>query len=122
MLENVKRQLNVIGFAALIFAAAFAAIIASADPMKASWIVIVLAYCCVAGFVYCLMTLVFYAVRPKGQGELHYQRLSEANREAFLAAVFVIASLFLSSRGLLYWWVEATLFCALVCFELFFLI
>jgi Ca2+/Na+ antiporter len=121
MLENAKRQLNLYALIMFLFIAAFVALITTVDPYVAGKFTIFLAYCCVAGFVFCLSTLVFYAVRPKDHGGLHYQRLSHANREAFFVTLFVIVSLVLGSHGLLYWWIEATLFFALVSFELFFL-
>ncbi len=122
MLENVRRQLNLYGILALLFALGFGAIISTVDPFHASFVTIALAYLCAFGFVFCLMTLILYFIRPKNEGVLHYQRLGQANREAFFAAIFVIGSLFLASKGLLYWWIEATLFFALICIELFFLL
>ena len=122
MLENVRRQLNLYGIIAVLFAVGFGAIISTVDPFRASWFTVLLAYICIFGFVFCLMTLVLYIFRPQEQNALHYHRLGHANREAFFAAVFVVGSLFLASKGLLYWWIEATLFFALICFELFFLL
>jgi hypothetical protein len=121
MLENAQRQLNVYALVMFLFAVAFVALITTVDPYVTGKFTIVLAYCCVAGFVFCLSTLLLYMVRPKDHGGLHYQRLGHANREAFFVTIFVVVSLILSSHGLLYWWIEATLFFALVSFELFFL-
>jgi hypothetical protein len=120
MHENLKKQLNLFAFTALLFAVAFAAIITTADPFKTSHFVIFLAYVCIAGFCFCLVSLLLYSTRFR-QNILHYQKLNQAMREAGLFAFFVVFSLFLSSKGLSYWWIEATLFFALVCFELFFL-
>ena len=114
MHENLKKQLNLFAFTALLFAVAFAAIITTADPFKASWFVIFLAYVCIAGFCFCLVSLLLYSTRFR-QNILHYQRMNQAMREAGLFAFFVAFSLFLSSRGLSYWWIEATLFFALIC-------
>jgi hypothetical protein len=122
MLENVRRQLNLYGVITALFAIGFAAIVTTADPYKTSWITVTFAYLCVFGFVFCAMTLLLYAIHPKTEGSLHYHRLGRANREAFFAGLFVVSSLFLASKGLLYWWIEATLFFALICIELFFLL
>jgi hypothetical protein len=122
MAENVRTQLNLYGVITALFAIGFGAIVTTADPFKASWITFTFAYLCAFGFVFSAMTLVLYFVRPKSEHNLHYHRLGQANREAFFAAVFVVSSLFLASKGLLYWWIEATLFFALICIELFFLL
>ncbi|MEK7162053.1 MAG: hypothetical protein AAB729_05190 [Patescibacteria group bacterium] len=52
-------------------------------------------------------------------GGLYVNNLSNSFRQAFLLSLLIVASFFLLSKNLMFWWVEASLILFLVFLEAF---
>ena len=122
MLEDVKKQLLYISIISIIFLLSSASIVLFTDPFTASTLMILLFYLSLTCFLVSMLTMLFYGIRLHIQEGLHYQRLQAAYREASLLTIFIIGSLLLSSKQLLFWWIEVVFLLALLSIELFFLI
>src|ERR1700690_190310 len=122
MLEDVKKQLLYIFIISLIFLLSSTSIVLFTDPFKSSILLILLFYFSLTCFLVAILTLLFYAIRLRIQDGLHYQRLQAAYREASLLTILIVGSLILSSKQLLFWWIEIVFVLALASIELFFLI
>ncbi len=104
------------------FLAAFStgAIMTYTEPQTASTLTFVFLYASVFIFVTSLATLVGLGFRQALARTAFLLNFGISFRQALLLAVLLTASIILSSQGLLYWWVEATLIMFLVCLEAFF--
>jgi hypothetical protein len=123
MAQQVKQQLVWIAAVSVIFALCTGLVLTFSDPFTSPWVVFALFYlsaCCTATGI---LTLVFYGVRSLGAANvLHADRLATSVREGFLVSLLVVGSLVLSSRQVLFWWVELSLVVTLVLVEMFFLV
>lgn len=97
-------------FLTLLSAAALMALMFFVDPFKTNALLIALFYIIAAFLVYSLARFVLGTARSQ-----------YAKRQALLFAILIIGMVFLSSRGLLFWWVGAIYTAAIVLIEAFFL-
>lgn len=122
MLETERKYLISYGLIALLFLVSTLIIIFSASPYQSGVLLISTFYFSLSCFLVGLLAIVFFLPRIKSQQLLAYEKHRAALREAILLTILVVGSLFLSSRQLLYWWVETVFIAAIVLLEAFFLI
>lgn len=122
MLEEVKKQLIFISLIGFFFLLCVLAMILFADPFKIGLFGIAFFYISLIVFCISVLTLFFYSIRFKSYQGLHAERLKIAYREAGLLTFLIIGSLFLSSKQILFWWIELIFILAVVSVEIFFLI
>jgi putative effector of murein hydrolase LrgA (UPF0299 family) len=67
-----------------------------------------------------LFTLLGTFIRKKFTTEIPGNILGQSLRQGLQIALLVTVSLLLSAKGLLYWWVEASLILFFIFFEIFF--
>lgn len=97
-------------FLTLMSAVALLALMFFVDPFKSNVLLIALFYIIAAVLIYSLARFVL--------GTAHSQA---AKRESLLFMILLIGMIFLSSRGLLFWWVGVIYTAAIVLIEAFFL-
>jgi hypothetical protein len=97
-------------------------IVTFSDPFAASWFTFALLYLSLFCAATSFGTIVFYGLRSFGaQNVLHVDRMAASVREGSLVSLLVVGSLALSSKQVLFWWVELSLVVTLCLIEMFFL-
>ncbi len=109
MSSNLKQQAGIIAFSTLLAGFSLASIInftvpSSASPATFSFFYLSLFLLSLGSF-----TLLGLLLRKWLPGGLYVNNLSNSFRQAFLLSLLIIISFFLLSKGLMFWWVEASL-------------
>ena len=123
MVPQIKQQLVWVAIVSVLFALCTGLIIEFSDPFSASVLTFGLFYVCLCCAATGLFTLVFYGLRSFGaENVLHVDRMTASVREGFLLSLLIVGSLALSSKQVLFWWVELSVVVTLVLIEMFFLV
>ena len=120
--ETEKKPLLTYSIGAVLFLILTLVMLFAVDPFKASFPIILLFYIFLLLFITSFLTVVLYAIRLKQTQLLPYEKKKIALRESVLLGILIVGSLFLSSRQILYWWVEIIFIATVVLIEGFFLI
>ena len=119
MLQTAKQSLLYIIISTLLAAFSAGAIIIFADPAQAGFVTLAFLYVSLFLVVFGVFLLLGIFLRTKIFKGMYLVSLSESIRQSLLVSILIIASLALSSQGLLYWWVEGSLVLFLAFLEIF---
>lgn len=122
MLETEKKQLLPYIIIATLFFATTLMIVFTVNPFETAIWVLITFYLSLAFFLIGFFGFFLYLLRIKSVQLLPYEKHRIAFRESALLSALITGSLFLSSRHLLYWWIEAVFIITIILIETFFLI
>ena len=122
MLETERKQLLPYATIAFLFFLSTLIIVLSVDPFTAGGLVLTFFYISLLLFLAGFFGLIFYLARINSIQTLLYEKHRAALREGILLAVLITGSLLLSSKQLLFWWVETFFVITIILIETFFLI
>lgn len=120
MSSNLKQQAGLIAFSTLLTGFSLASILNFTDPLSASLYTFCFFYLSLFLLSLGCFTLLGLVLRKwLPGGGLYVNNLSNSFRQAFLLSLLIVASFFLLSKNLMFWWVEASLILFLVFLEAF---
>ncbi len=119
MVSEPRQHLTLIIFSTILAGFSLASIINFTDPQSASWLTLSFFYFSLFLVSLGIFTLIGLGLRKKFWPGHYVANLSNSFRQALLLALLITASFFLLSKGLLFWWLEATLILFLVFVEAF---
>lgn len=122
MLETERKQLLPYALIAFLFFVATLTIIFTVNPFQASGFILATFYFSLLVFLVSFLGFFLYLARLNSIQLLPYEKHRIALRESLLLAILIVGSLFLSSKQLLYWWVESAFIVAIIFIETYFLI
>ncbi len=122
MLENTKKLLLRFALLAVIFFVGIVTMLFNSDPFNSSKLVILFFYLFSVVFLTSFFSLIFFFLRIGSSRILEHEKMQIAIREGILLAILVTGSFFLSSKQLLYWWLEIIFVATVIFIEIFFLI
>lgn len=114
-----RSHLILIGFGTLLSAFSLGCIINFTDPYSAGLLTHLLFYLSFFMASLGLCTLIGLALRLRFQEGLYINHLAVSVRQAALVSILAVISLGLQAKGLLFWWVAATLFLFFLSLEVF---
>ena len=119
MSSNPKKQLTLIISSAVLAGFSLASIISFTDPASSSPLTFCFLYASLFLLVLGVFTLIGLGLRQWLWPGLYVVNLGNSFRQALLVGVLIVASFILLSKGLLFWWVEASLILFLAFVEAF---
>ena len=117
MSSNPKKHVLLIAFSTALAGFSLGSIISFTEPQQASLITFIFFYLSLFLVTLGLFTLFGLAVRQFVWPGLYIVNLSNSFRQAVLIAILIVVSFILLSKGLLFWWVEASLILFLAALE-----
>jgi len=122
MLENTRNKLISTFVIAIVFLIAALCFVFLTDPFKLSALLMILFYLCLAGFSFCLFTIILYLPRSRSVLDgMYAAKMNRSMRQSFWLTILVVVSLILSSYQLLFWWLEAVIILTFIMIEGYFL-
>lgn len=120
MLDKPKKQVQTLVLSSILAFISLIAIVFWTDPYEVGWFTKGFFY--LSMFLFCLgsFTLLGLYFRQNFLNTLYVINLKHSIRQAILVSVLICVTFLLSSQGLAYWWVEASLILFLLFFEIFF--
>ncbi|MFA5990780.1 MAG: hypothetical protein WC794_00845 [Candidatus Doudnabacteria bacterium] len=119
MSSNLKQQAGIIAFSTLLAGFSLASILNFTDPFSATITTFCFFYLSLFLLSLGSFTLLGLLIRKWLPGELYVNNLGNSFRQALLISLLIVASFFLLSKNLLFWWVEASLILFLAFLEAF---
>ena len=119
MAINPKKQLSLIVFSTVLAGFSMGAIVSFTDPGSASWLTFGFFYASLFLTALGLFTLIGMGLRQRLWPGLYIVNLSSSFRQALLIAILIVASFWLLSARLMFWWVELSLILFLGAVEAF---
>lgn len=121
MFQKAKLHLLLIGFGTLLSGASLASILTFTNPKSIGLGIIFLLYLSLFLTISGLGSFIGIITRiRKNQYGIYVQQFKTSIRQGIFISILVTSSLFLSSKGLLVWWVELTLILLIVVIEIFY--
>jgi hypothetical protein len=120
MLRNIKKSIFFLSTSTFLALLSVVAIFFFSDPEIAGKLTFFFLYLSIFLALFGGFTLVGAFVRKFFSQSLFGSNLGLSLRQGLIIALLVTVSLLLSAKGLLYWWVEASLILFFVFFEIFF--
>jgi len=114
-----KKQVSLIVFSTLLAAFSLASILNFTDPASAGAVTFVFFYLSLFLFTLGLLCLIGLGLRQWLAPGLYVVNFANSFRQAFLVALLLVASFWLLSLKLLFWWVELSLILFLSAVEAF---
>jgi hypothetical protein len=120
MLRNIKKSFFFLITSTFLASISVFSILFYSDPESAGKLTFFLIYLSIFLCLFGLFTLLGTFIRKKFTTEIPGNILGQSLRQGLQIALLVTVSLLLSAKGLLYWWVEASLILFFIFFEIFF--
>lgn len=114
-----KQQLSLIAFSTLLAAFSLGSIVSFTDPSGAGWVTFGCFYASLLLMSLGAFTLIGLGLRQWLFPGHYVHNLNQAFRQAMLVAILITVSFILSSKRILFWWVEASLILFLAFVEAF---
>lgn len=119
MSSNLKQQVSLIAFSTFLAGFSLASILNFTNPETASPVTFGFFYLSLFLVSLGSFTLLGLLIRKWLPSGLYVNNLSNSFRQAFLLSILIVASFFLLSKQLMFWWVEASLILFLAFMEAF---
>jgi len=109
MFQGPKTQILVIFISTCLAGFSLGSIISFTDPTTSSWITFSFFYLSLFLVALGLFTIIGVTIRQTLLSGVYIIHVRHSFRQALFLALLIIISLLLQSKGLLYWWVEASI-------------
>jgi hypothetical protein len=120
MFDNPKKSLIFIGFSTLLAAFSAGSVMVFTDPESSGLFVFLFLYASLFLTSLGFFTISGTLIRQHIFGGIFVLNFQTALRQAGFVSVLLLSSLWLSSAGILYWWVGGSLFAFIILLEGYF--